>query len=82
MGAHIDGFIAVVAHTFVIGASVEKPVTGRKADAVLAANDCAEIALRLVKPGAQVSIYQQHVGQLTTIPHCPRPRCSCIFWAL
>merc|ERR1719309_990833 len=39
MGAHIDGFIATVAHSFVIGASAENPVTGRKA------------AVRLVKPG-------------------------------
>ncbi|XP_072047554.1 proliferation-associated protein 2G4-like [Amphiura filiformis] len=53
IGAHVDGYIAVLAHTFVIGASVENPVTGKKADAVLAANDCAEAALRLVKPGAQ-----------------------------
>merc|ERR1711973_433612 len=32
MGAHIDGFIAVVAHTVVVGASAENPVVGRKAD--------------------------------------------------
>jgi len=48
MGAHIDGFIAVVAHTIVIGAEV---VTGRAADALLAAHLCSEAALRLVKPG-------------------------------
>ena len=29
MGAHIDGFIAVVAHTFVLGASADAPVTGK-----------------------------------------------------
>ena len=29
MGAHVDGYIAVVAHTYVIGATKEKPVTGR-----------------------------------------------------
>jgi len=52
LGAHIDGFIAVVAHTIVIGASETNKVTGRKADAVLAAYSAAEIALRLVKPGS------------------------------
>merc|ERR1711892_1636016 len=31
MGAHIDGFIAVVAHTVVVGATVDNPVTGGKA---------------------------------------------------
>jgi len=51
MGAHIDGFIAVVAHSFVIGASTENPVTGRKADAIMAAHLASEAALRLVKPG-------------------------------
>jgi len=51
LGAHIDGFIAVVAHTIVIGASKSNPVTGRKADAVLAAHLASEAALRLVKPG-------------------------------
>nr|XP_023018499.1 proliferation-associated protein 2G4 [Leptinotarsa decemlineata] len=51
LGAHIDGFIAVVAHTIVIGASVEKKVTGRKADVILAAHYASQTALRLLKPG-------------------------------
>merc|ERR1712168_1676985 len=51
LGAHIDGFIAVVAHTFVVGASADKKVSGRKADAVVAAHMAAEAALRMVKPG-------------------------------
>ncbi|GAB2272970.1 ERBB-3 BINDING PROTEIN 1 [Dionaea muscipula] len=48
MGCHIDGFIAVVAHTHVLQ---EGPVTGRKADVIMAANTAAEVALRLVRPG-------------------------------
>ncbi|KAF2306422.1 hypothetical protein P3X46_005032 [Hevea brasiliensis] len=48
MGCHIDGFIAVVAHTHVIQAG---PVTGRAADVIAAANTAAEVALRLVRPG-------------------------------
>nr|AEY75257.1 putative DNA binding protein [Atriplex canescens] len=48
MGCHIDGFIAVVAHTHVIQ---EGPVTGRKADVLAATNTAAEVALRLVRPG-------------------------------
>merc|ERR1719245_1741432 len=51
MGAHIDGFIAVVAHTVVVGATVDNPVTGSKADALMAAHLASEVALRLVKPG-------------------------------
>merc|ERR1711992_462495 len=51
LGAHIDGFIAVAAHSFVVGASADNKVTGRKADAVIAAHMAAEAALRMVKPG-------------------------------
>jgi len=53
LGAHIDGFIAVVAETFVLGASAESPVTGRKADVIMAAHLASEAALRLVKPGME-----------------------------
>lgn len=50
LGCHIDGFIAVVAHTIVIGACKEKKVDGRKADAILAAYYAAEAAVRIIKP--------------------------------
>jgi len=49
LGAHIDGFIAVVAHTVVV--SNQKPIKGRLADVYLAAYNAAEVALRLVRPG-------------------------------
>ncbi|KAL4346668.1 hypothetical protein GQ457_17G006420 [Hibiscus cannabinus] len=48
MGCHIDGFIAVVAHTHVVK---DGPVSGRQADVIAAANTAAEVALRLVRPG-------------------------------
>lgn len=51
LGAHIDGFIAVVAYTMVVGASAEKKVTGRKADVILAAYNAAQASLRLLKTG-------------------------------
>lgn len=55
MGAHVDGFIAVVAHTLVVGAAKKEDVkvTGRKADVIVAAHLASEAALRLVKPGNQ-----------------------------
>lgn len=53
MGAHIDGFIAVVAHTVVVSDGKSK-ITGRKADALIAAHLASEAALRLVKPGNEV----------------------------
>ena len=52
MGCHIDGFIAVVAHTHVLRVG---PVTGRAADVIAAANTAVEVALRLVRPGKKVS---------------------------
>merc|ERR1712168_100977 len=52
LGAHIDGFIAVVAHTLVVGVNKDSnQLTGRKADAMMAAHLASEAALRLVKPG-------------------------------
>lgn len=51
MGCHIDGFIAVVAHTHVLA---QGPVTGRAADVIAAANTAAEVALRLMRPGKKV----------------------------
>jgi len=34
----------------------ESQVTGRKADVIMAAHNAAEVALRMVKPGAEVRI--------------------------
>lgn len=51
IGAQIDGFAAVTAETIVVGATPEKPVTGRRADVLKAAHTAAEAAMRLVKVG-------------------------------
>jgi len=64
MGAHIDGFIAVVAHTVVVGASVDKPVIGCKADALMAAHLASEAALRLVKPGNETYEVTETVSKI------------------
>lgn len=51
LGAHIDGFIAVAAHTIVIGASAENKCKGRASDVVLAAYHASQAALRHLKDG-------------------------------
>lgn len=51
LGAHVDGYIGVAAHTLVVGASKDKKVSGRKADVMTAAHMAVEAALRMVKPG-------------------------------
>jgi curved DNA binding protein len=49
LGVHIDGAVALVAHTVVLsGGAVEGPL----ADVIVAAYEAAEVALRAVKPGA------------------------------
>eukprot|EP00299_Pterocystis_sp_00344_P007663 c2583_g1_i1.p1 GENE.c2583_g1_i1~~c2583_g1_i1.p1 ORF type:complete len:406 (+),score=109.96 c2583_g1_i1:44-1219(+) len=49
LAAHIDGYIGSVTHTIVIGA----PATGRRADAILAAQNALEASLRLLRPGTK-----------------------------
>ena len=50
MGVHIDGFIAIVANSFVISAD-GAPVTGRQADVLMAVAVAAEGVLDTIKPG-------------------------------
>jgi len=50
LGAHIDGFPSMVAHTLVVGQNGQK-ITGRKADVILAAHTAAQAALRMLKAG-------------------------------
>lgn len=53
LGVHIDGYIAVVAHTVYLAASLTAslPHIGRLADVFNAAYQAAEIAVRLIRPG-------------------------------
>jgi methionine aminopeptidase len=51
LGCHIDGFVAVVAHTHML---CDGPVKGRAADVLMACHTAAEVALRLVRPGRKV----------------------------
>jgi curved DNA binding protein len=57
LGCHIDGFIAVVAHTVVVpaeGSAAETPFpeqTGDAADVLACAHQAVEVCARLIKPG-------------------------------
>jgi len=73
MGAHVDGFIAVVAHTVVVpGAAGDKDkiATGRMADAILAAHYASEAALRLVKPGQETYTVTDTVQKIVESYNC------------
>ncbi|XP_014219625.1 proliferation-associated protein 2G4 [Copidosoma floridanum] len=70
LGAHIDGFIAVVAHTIVVKASQKLKICGRKADVVLAAFYASEAALRLLKPGIETYSVTDTVGKICDVFKC------------
>jgi len=70
LGAHIDGFIAVAAHTIVVGASAEKKATGRRADVILAAYWASQAALRLMKNGGGNYAVTEAVQKITDVYKC------------
>ena len=70
LGAHIDGFIAVVAHSWVLGATADAPVTGRKADVMMAAHLASEAALRLVKPGMENTEVTETINKIGEAFEC------------
>lgn len=53
LGVHLDGYIAPVASTIVVGAA---EVTGPTADVIMAAYTAAEVALRMMRPGCKVCL--------------------------
>ncbi|KAJ3342203.1 Proliferation-associated protein 2G4 [Gonapodya sp. JEL0774] len=70
LGAHVDGYPALVAHTIVVGASKDVPVEGRTADAVMAAHYAAEAALRCLKPGFKNFDITDHVQKIAEDFEC------------
>ncbi|ALC43164.1 CG10576 [Drosophila busckii] len=70
LGAHIDGFIAVAAHTVVVGAGADQKITGRQADVILAAYWAVQAALRLLKPGASNYNITDAVQQISESYKC------------
>ena len=53
LGVHIDGFIAVVAHTMVVGAepSAETPTDGPLGNIMTASHIASEVATKMIRPG-------------------------------
>ncbi|XP_020798171.1 proliferation-associated protein 2G4 [Drosophila serrata] len=70
LGAHIDGFIAVAAHTIVVGASADQKITGRQADVILGAYWAVQAALRLLKSGANNYAITDAVQQISESYKC------------
>ena len=53
LGCHVDGYIAIAAHTVEVGyvPKPEEPITGVKADLWHCAYACADVASRMMRPG-------------------------------
>ena len=47
----MTGYSSIVAHTLVVGATAENPVTGAKADVIKAAHTALQAAVRMIRPG-------------------------------
>jgi len=69
LGVHLDGFIAVAAHTHVVGNSSGRPTTGKAADAICAAHIAGDAVLRLLKPGHKNSEIPDVVKAVTEAFH-------------
>jgi len=67
LGVHIDGYVALGAHTLVVGPAA---VTGRTADVLCAAHFAAEAALRLLKPGNTNTMITDVIGKIAETFHC------------
>jgi len=64
---HIDYYLAVVAHTVVVGANPESKIKGKVADVVLATLHGAQIALKTIEVGAT---NQQVTDALRKVSEC------------
>jgi hypothetical protein len=73
LGAHIDNFIAVGAHTVVVPAEgkTDGVITGPQADVIAAAYHAAELAVRLIKPGNTNAKARVCGGARVSTPHAP-----------
>ena len=69
VGCHVDGYIAVAAHTISVGAPATPaiPVTGRKADILQAAHTALEVATKLLQPGNTNSQITQALKRVTEV---------------
>ncbi|XP_064388696.1 proliferation-associated protein 2G4-like [Halichondria panicea] len=70
LGVHVDGFIATMGHTLVVGSSKENKVTGRQADVMQAAYLAGEIAHRMVVPGGESIAVANAIQKVATSFNC------------
>ena len=70
LGAHVDGYIAVLAHTHVVGQvkaegeGESAPITGKLADVLVAADVASKIALNTIKVGNTNTMVTDAIGKV------------------
>merc|ERR1711977_8796 len=67
LGVHIDGFIAVVATTIVVGQPI---VEGRQADVIMATNTAADAVVKMLKPGTKNEEVTRVIQKIADIYGC------------
>jgi curved DNA binding protein len=70
LGVHVDGFIAQVAHTVIVSSDAKKVHEGRKADAIHAAYNGLQAAVRVMVPGAKNYDVTDLVGKIAESYKC------------
>ncbi|KAI9105398.1 peptidase M24, structural domain-containing protein [Phlyctochytrium arcticum] len=70
LAVHVDGYISTIAHTTIINANPQQPITGRPADTVCAAYYAAQLILRLLKPGTLSSDIEAAVDKVAETYGC------------
>lgn len=70
LGVHIDGYIAVVAHTIVVQANPEVPVTGKTANVIAAAQYAADAVLHTLKPGMKNTEVTESIQKVMDLYKC------------
>lgn len=54
LGVHVDGYVALVATTIVVG---QTEITGKAADAIMAAKTAADVIIRCLKDGGHAFLH-------------------------
>ncbi|EGG17259.1 proliferation associated protein [Cavenderia fasciculata] len=70
LGVQFDGYVAMGAHTIIVGGGdAGQPLTGRTADAICAAHFAMEAAIRLVKEGNKSSDVTKAITKIADAYH-------------
>jgi len=70
LGVHVDGYVAVVAHTLMCASEEGAAASGRKADVIMAAWTAAEAAQRMLKDGASNNEITATIAQVAEAYKC------------